>query len=47
VSASKVPQPRVPGRKKGEIWVGPNFEFTDAEITELFEAPLFPGNSSD
>ena len=38
-----VPKPakqRVPGRLKGTIWIGPDFEFTDDEITELFEAPL-------
>lgn len=33
-------QPRVPGRGKGKIWIGPDFELTDEEITELFEAPL-------
>ena len=32
--------PRVPGRLKGKIWIGPDFEFTDEEITELFERPL-------
>jgi prevent-host-death family protein len=31
---------RVPGRSKGKIWISPDFEFTDEEITELFEAPL-------
>ncbi len=25
---------------KGTIWISPDFEFTDEEITELFEAPL-------
>jgi prevent-host-death family protein len=33
-------KPRVPGRLKGTISIGPDFEFTDEEITELFEAPL-------
>jgi prevent-host-death family protein len=33
-------EPRVPGRYKGKIWIGPDFEFTDEEITELFERPL-------
>lgn len=31
---------RVPGRYKGKIWIGPDFEFTDEEISELFEGPL-------
>ena len=31
---------RVPGRSRGKIWISPDFEFTDEEITELFEAPL-------
>jgi hypothetical protein len=31
---------RVPGRLKGKVWISPDFEFTDEEITELFEAPL-------
>jgi len=38
-----IPKPakqRVLGRLKGTIWIGPDFEFTDEEITELFEAPL-------
>ena len=35
-----VRKPRVPGRGKGKIWIGSDFEFTDEEITELFEAPL-------
>jgi hypothetical protein len=33
-------KPRVPGRLKGKIRIGPDFEFTEAEIKELFEAPL-------
>ena len=33
-------KPRVPGRLKGTIWIGSDFEFTDEEITELFEGPL-------
>jgi prevent-host-death family protein len=32
--------PRVPGRGKGKIWMAPDFEFTEQEIAELFEAPL-------
>ena len=31
------PKPRVPGRLKGQVWMAPDFEFTDAEIEELFE----------
>jgi prevent-host-death family protein len=33
-------KPRVPGRGKDQIWISPDFEFTDEEITELFEGPL-------
>jgi len=33
-------EPRIPGRLKGKIWIGPDFELTEAEIKELFEAPL-------
>jgi hypothetical protein len=45
--ASRDPMPearkrRVPGRGKDKVWIGPDFEFTEAEIEELFEAPLFP-----
>jgi len=40
VPVPKTRKPRVPGRGKGKIWISPNFEFTDAEIAELFEAPL-------
>ena len=40
VPVVKERKPRVPGRGKGKIWISPDFEFTDAEITELFEAPL-------
>ncbi|HEY1794620.1 MAG TPA: type II toxin-antitoxin system prevent-host-death family antitoxin [Stellaceae bacterium] len=41
VPVPKVAQkPRVPGRLKGSVWIGPDFEFTDEEITELFEGPL-------
>jgi prevent-host-death family protein len=32
-------KPRVPGRGRGKIWIGPDFEFTEEEITELFEGP--------
>jgi prevent-host-death family protein len=40
VPVPKTLKPRVPGRGKGTIWVSPDFEFTEEEITELFEAPL-------
>lgn len=40
VPIEKKRQPRVPGRGKGKIWISPDFEFTDQEITELFEGPL-------
>jgi prevent-host-death family protein len=39
VAAPEQRQPRIPGRMKGKIWIGPDFEFTDAEIDE-FERPL-------
>ena len=37
VPVPKARQPRVPGRLKGKVWMAPDFEFTDAEIAELFE----------
>ena len=37
VPVPKERQPRVPGRLKGKVWMSPDFEFTDAEIEELFE----------
>ena len=40
VPVLKERKPRVPGRLKGKVWMGPDFEFTDEEITELFEGPL-------
>ena len=40
VPMPKERKPRVPGRGKGKIWISPEFEFTDEEITELFEGPL-------
>lgn len=40
VPVEKDKKPREPGRYKGQIWLGPDFEFTDEEITELFEGPL-------
>lgn len=40
VPVPKERKPRVPGRGKGKIWMSPDFEFTDEEITELFERPL-------
>jgi prevent-host-death family protein len=47
VAVPKAREPRVPGRGRDKIWVGPDFEFTDVEITELFEAQLFPEHSRD
>lgn len=40
VPVPKERKQRVPGRGKGKVWIGPDFEFTDAEISELFEGPL-------
>jgi prevent-host-death family protein len=40
VPIPKERKPRVPGRGKGKIWISPDFEFTDEEITELFEGPV-------
>jgi prevent-host-death family protein len=40
VPVPKERKPRVPGRSKGKIWISPDFEFTDEEISELFEGPL-------
>jgi prevent-host-death family protein len=40
VPVQKKRKPRVPGRGRGKIWISPDFEFTDEEITELFEGPL-------
>jgi len=40
VPVSKPRKQRVPGRLKDTVWIGPDFEFTDEEITELFEGPL-------
>ena len=40
VPVPKEHKPRVPGRSKGKIWISPDFEFTDEEISELFEGPL-------
>jgi prevent-host-death family protein len=37
VPVPKQRKPRVPGRLKGKVWMAPDFEFTDAEIEELFE----------
>jgi len=37
VPVEKKREPRVPGRLKGKVWMAPDFEFTDAEIEELFE----------
>ena len=27
--------PRIPGRLKGQIWISPDFEFTDEEIDDF------------
>jgi antitoxin (DNA-binding transcriptional repressor) of toxin-antitoxin stability system len=40
VPIAKKRETRVPGRGKGKIWISPEFEFTEAEVTELFEGPL-------
>jgi prevent-host-death family protein len=40
VPVPKERKPRVPGRLKGKVWISPDFEFTEAEIKELFDAPL-------
>jgi prevent-host-death family protein len=40
VPIAKKREPRVPGRGRGKIWISPDFEFSDDEITELFERPL-------
>jgi len=40
VPVLKTREPRLPGRGKGKIWIGPDFEFTNEEIVELFEQPL-------
>jgi prevent-host-death family protein len=40
VPIQKKRKPRVPGRGKGKIWISSDFEFTDEEITELFDRPL-------
>jgi prevent-host-death family protein len=40
VPIAKKRETRVPGRGKGKIWISPDFELTDAEVTELFEGPL-------
>jgi prevent-host-death family protein len=37
VPVARAPKRRIPGRSKGKIWISPDFEFTDAEIQELFE----------
>ena len=31
-------EPRKPGSLKGQIWIGPDFEWTDEEIEEMFHA---------
>jgi prevent-host-death family protein len=40
VPVPRTRKPREPGRGKGKISIGPDFELTDDEITDLFEAPL-------
>jgi antitoxin (DNA-binding transcriptional repressor) of toxin-antitoxin stability system len=46
VRLTPVPKTHVPGRRNGKISIGPDAEFTDEEITELFEGPL-TSDSSD
>jgi prevent-host-death family protein len=38
VPVSKTRQPRVPERGKGTVSIDPDFQFTEQEIAELFEA---------
>lgn len=40
VPVVKKREPREPGRGKDKISISPDFEFTDDEITELFDRPL-------
>lgn len=40
VPVAKERKPRVPGRSRGKVWIGPDFEFTDDKIKELFAAPF-------
>ncbi len=40
VPVEKKREPRVPGRGKDKVWISPDIELTDEEITELFEPPL-------
>ena len=35
VPVVKKAEPRVPGRLKGQIWISPDFEFTDEEIDDF------------
>jgi prevent-host-death family protein len=35
VPVLKKAEPRVPGRLKGQIWISPDFEFTDEEIDDF------------
>jgi prevent-host-death family protein len=37
VPVPKKPAQRIPGRSKGNVWMSPDFQFTDKEIEELFE----------
>ena len=39
VPVPKKPEPRKPGKLKGQVWISPDFEFTDEEIDD-FERPL-------
>lgn len=35
VPIPRKPEPRVPGRSKGNVWISPDFELTDKEIDEF------------
>ncbi len=35
VPVPKKAEPRVPGRLKGQIWISPDFEFSDGEIDDF------------
>jgi len=42
VPVPKTTKRRIPGRLKGMVWISPDFEFTDAEIEELFHGDVYP-----
>lgn len=35
VPVPQKPEPRKPGRLKGQIWISPDFEFTEEEIADF------------